>query len=193
MDTEINEANERSSALDLEHLNRSPDISLSGALLIFYTGVASKFTHTLFSKQVQHFLEHNRFAQHLIAFILLLVTMILIGGVTKIDRAILYSAVGYAWFILSTKLDAHWNIMILLTILIAFLYEIQLNEQDKLTLKDPVLSKDKKDEIIIRNSNYKTYFIYTVLGLTVIGSGLYLRKKILQYDGNFDLMTFLFY
>lgn len=167
--------------------------SLATALLIFYLIVASNFTEGLFSKQLRTAFQQSRLAQHIIGFIMMLVIVMLIGGVTETDRALLYAGVGYVWFILSTKLDAHWNIMILLILLFAFLYESRLNERNRLTLADPALSAEEKQMVIERDSSYKTYVVLAILGVTLVGTGLYLFKKTDQYGGSFDPVTFLFY
>ena len=52
---------------------------------------------------------------------------------------------------------------------------------------------DNEKEIIINDyNNHKMYVIGAIIGLTVIGSTLYVNKKGVQYGGAFDTMTFIF-
>ena len=168
--------------------------SLARVLLIFYVIIASNFTSNLFSKQLKTFFEESRLAQHLIGFIMMLVLVILIGGVNDTYRALIYSIIGYTWFVFTCKLDIHWNIIIILLMLFGFLYESKLNEKDEATLIDPNLTAEQKQTIIDNNSRYKMYIVLAILSVTIIGSVLYLNKKVDQYGGGkFDVVTYLFY
>lgn len=168
--------------------------SLLRALLLFYVLIASNFTGGLFSKQLRTFFEENRMAQHLIGFTMMLVIIMLIGGINNTYRAVIYSLIGYIWFILTTKLDVHWNVIIILLLLFGFLYESKLNEKERNIMSDSNLTEEEKQKIINNNFQYRMYFILAALLTTIIGSLLYLNKKVGQYGGGkFDLITYLFY
>lgn len=180
--------------LNILNQDGSQNISLLRALLLFYIIIASNFTGGLFSKQLRTFFEESRLAQHLIGFIMMLVIVMLIGGINDTYRAVMYSLIGYIWFILTGKLDIHWNIIIILLLLFGFFYESKLNEKEQNTLKDPNLTEEQKRVVINNNSKYKMYVVLAILSVTVIGTLLYLNKKVDQYGGGkFDLVTFLFY
>lgn len=167
--------------------------NLSRALLLFYIIIASNFTGDLFSKQLRTYFEENRIAKHLIGFIMMLVVIMLFGGITNTYRALLYAIIGYTWFIFTGKLDIHWNIIILLMMLFGFLYESKLNEEDQNAMKDPNLTVQQKEAVINKNSTYKTYIVLSILGVTAVGTLLYLNKKVEQYGGGFNIVTYLFY
>ena len=168
--------------------------SLLTALLVFYVIIASNFTNGLFSKQLKTYFEESRLAQHVIGFIMMLVLIILIGGTTNIYRALIYTLIGYTWFIFMTKLDIQWNIIILLLLLFGFLYESSLSEKEQNALKDPNLTEEQKNNIVEANNQYKTYIILLVLAFTAIGGFLYFNKKVGQYGGGqFDPITYLFF
>lgn len=182
----------------MENLNtlvqNTSNISLSRALLIFYIIIASNFTSDLFSKQLRTFFEESRLAQHLIGFIMMLVIVILVGGINNTYRAVIYSLIGYTWFIFTTKLDIHWNIIIILIMLFGFLYESKLNEKEQSALNDPNLTEEQKNNVISTNSQYKMYIVLAILSVTIIGTIFYTNKKVEQYGGGqFDLVTYLFY
>lgn len=118
----------------------------------------------------------------------------LIGGINNTYRAVIYSLIGYIWFILTTKLDVHWNVIIILLLLFGFLYESKLNEKERNIMSDSNLTEEEKQKIINNNFQYRMYFILAALLTTIIGSLLYLNKKVGQYGGGkFDLITYLFY
>ena len=168
--------------------------SLLTALLVFYVIIASNFTNGLFSKQLKTYFEESRLAQHVIGFIMMLVLIILIGGTTNIYRALIYTLIGYTWFIFMTKLDIQWNIIILLLLLFGFLYESSLSEKEQNALNDPNLTEEQKNSIVETNNQYKTYIILLVLAFTAIGGFLYFNKKVGQYGGGqFDPITYLFF
>ena len=178
----------------MENNNILQNFSISRALLLFYIIIASNFTKGLFSKQLRTFFSENRLAQHLIGFIMMLVLIILIGNVTDTYKALFYSLIAYTWFIFTTKLDIHWNIIIILLMVFGFLYESQLNEKQTNALKDPNLTDEQKNNIIKENSKSKIYIIAIILAVTIIGTVLYVKKKDIQYGGaQFDIITYLFY
>lgn len=168
--------------------------SLVKVILIFYILIGSNFTPNLIGKQLKTFLNENRIAQHVIAFIMLLVLIMLIGNVNNIISALAYTTLGYLFFIFTTKMDIQWNIIILLALLIFFFYDNLLVEKENITNNDVNLLLEEK--IKVKNSNNKTK-IYVSIGIfiiTLIGVYLYLTKKEVQYGGGkFDLITFLLY
>ena len=91
-------------------------------LFIFYILLAST-NSDLLGKQFKTFVEENRLARHVIAFITLLTIVIMYGNLSSIAQAVAYSLIGYSVFIMSTKLDVQWNIIILMLLLGGFLYE----------------------------------------------------------------------
>lgn len=172
----------------------SPYLSLTRALLLFYVIIACNFTGDLFSKQLRTFIQNNRPAQHVIGFILMLVIIILFGGVTNTYHAILYAIIGYMWFILTTKLDIQWSIIIILLMLGGFLYEATINEKERKALLDPNLTEEQKEQIIEAGTQRKTYILLAILSVTIIGALLYANKKVEQYGGGaFDVITYFFY
>ena len=174
-----------------------PNISLTQALLVFYIIIASNFTDGLFSKQIRTYFNENRVAQHLIAFIMLLVIIILFSGQIQLDNAIFLTIIGYSWFILSQKMDGHFIVIIILLLLFGFIIDMKLSESDKVTLADPNLTEQQKQEIINTHYNYRVYYLLLIFAVTIIGVALYMNKKVVQYgggsSGKFDLTTFLFY
>ena len=161
--------------------------------LLFYLVIANNFTENLFSKQLKTFFQENRYAQHLIAFIMMLVFIMMFGGVKKIEQGIFYAIILYFWFIFTTKLDVQWNLIIIFLLLFGFIYESKLNEKEVQIDDDESLSNKEKDSLNSSNRLNKFYVLMSILLITVIGSSLYIKKQEVQHGGGFDLMKFLFF
>jgi hypothetical protein len=171
----------------------STNISLSRALLIFYIIIASQFTTGLMGKQMRNFLEESRIAQHLVGFILMLVLVMMAGNVTEVGKAVLYSIIGYVWFIFTTKLDIQWNLIIIIMLFVGFVYETNMIKKEQDIQKDHILTSSEKDKIIETNSHVKTYMVGGILLVTIIGTLLYANKKQEQYGGGFSTLNFFIY
>ena len=180
--------------IDLGNLDKKMgNISLSAALLIFYISIANQYTGDLMGVQLKEFLRENRIVQHIIAFVSLLVLIIFIGKIYNLETALLYAGIGYAWFILTTKLDIQWNMIVLFMLIIGFMYECRTLDKESSVSSDTVLTKNEKQNIIDTHNNNKTYIVGGIMLVTVIGFALYSNKKMVQYGGSFDLVKFFLY
>ena len=168
------------------------ELTLSRALLFFYLIVASNFTKNLYSGQLQEYIEKSRVAQHIIGFILMLVVIISFGGVSDITKAIGYTIFAYVLFIFTTKLDIHWNLVILLLLVIGFLYESKIFNREKLLDNDESLGEREKSEIRFQNDTIKIVLLVALVFVTFIGTFLYSNKKITQYGGEFSTIKYIF-
>jgi hypothetical protein len=170
-----------------------PGVSLSKVLLVFYLLITTNFTNNFVSKQLKSFFEENRLAQHTIAIISLLVLITSIGGVVDTKNAVMYTIIGYVWFLFTTKLDIHWNIAIILILLSGYLFENNLDNKAKLLDGDKVLTDDEKKGINNYNNKVKMFIVGGAMTVTIIGTLLYSNKKQVQYGGGYDPLTFLLY
>lgn len=168
--------------------------SIAKVLLLFYVIIASGYTQDLMGKQLRTYLSQNRIAQHIIAFIMMLVLIMIVGGVTDLRKAGVYTIIGYLWFIVTTKLDIQWNFIIILALLAIFFYENNIDKNEVVVINDENLSS-KEIAVIQNNNEYnKTTVVICIITITVIGSLLYLLKKNDQYgSGDFDIVKFVFY
>lgn len=172
----------------------STDSSLARILLVFYMILASGYTSNLLGKQFKSYIKENRIFQHVIAFIMMFVLVIIIGGVTDNLKAVMYSVFGYIWFLFMTKMDIQWNIIIMGGLLLFILYENNSNN-DKKYMEDSGLFEEEDIEKADRNNGFSQNYIYIgILSLTMLGIYLYLTKKEGQYGGGqFDIVKFMLY
>lgn len=171
----------------------SSQTSIAKVLLVFYLIVASNYTDNLIAKQLKDFLDNNRLAQHVIGFLTMIVLVTLVGGVVDTRSAIVYSLIGYVWFIFSTKLDIHWNVVIITLLFVGYMYENSLGVRERQILDDPNLTAKHKREAIDKNNRYKTWIVGSVILVTIIGTIMYSHKKHGQYGGGYDAFTYLLY
>lgn len=177
---------------NIQHINSS-QTSIARVLLIFYLLVASNYTDNLMAKQMKEYLNSNRLVQHFIGFLTLIVLVTMVGGITDTRSSIIYSLIGYTWFIFSTKLDIHWNIIILTLLFIGYMYENSLVIKEQHILNDPNLTEHQKIDIINRCNTYKTWIVGSIMTVTILGTIMYTNKKQVQYGGGYDLFTYMFY
>jgi hypothetical protein len=163
-------------------------------LLIFYLLIGNSALHPLLSKQWNKMLENNRLIQHLIGFITM-ITLVTLMGEGKMDNftILTYSAIGYLWFIFSTKLDIHWNVIVMILLVIAYLYENSLLIKENESKSDKVLNDEEKNFIKQKNCSRRTYILLGILGVTLLGVFLYSHKKEVQYGGGYSMLNFLLY
>jgi len=166
------------------------NITLSKALLLFYIVVAGNFTKNLFSGQLKDFLE-QRWAQHTVGFITMLIIVMEFAGISKPTSAIAYSIMAYGWFILTTKLDLHWNFAIIGLLIFGYLYEYKMDKKEIATKNDPVLDEENREKILKKHKSTKTIIAMSIFIVTVLGTAQYLFKKKGQYGGGFDLDKFI--
>lgn len=177
-------------ALNLKYLGKT-NISLSTALLFFYLFIGSSYTKDLTSGQLHDYVKSNRLAQHVIGYIMMLILIINIGGVTDVSKANVYSLISYSWFILSTKLDIQWNLAIFGLLVIGFIYETTMVDKEKRSLTDQALDDETRKRIKKRNAKMKSSIVIAIMAVTLVGTLLYKDKKLLQYGDKFDTYKFI--
>jgi hypothetical protein len=170
------------------------EFSLLSSLLIFYLLIFNSSSSELMGKQMKTYIKDNRLAQHVIAFIMMFVLIILVGGFNNVEQAVLYSILAYVWFIFTTKLDIQWNVMTVCILLFGFLHENKMILKEKSSDDDDTLTQNDKNKIKQKNIKIKKYTTIAAISVTVIGTLLYGNKKTLQYGGGeFSAIKYLLY
>src|SRR3990172_6176459 len=152
---------------NLNYMEKS-SLSLSKAVLLFYLLIANNYTNKLLSGQITEFIEKNRYAQHVIGFITMLVIINIFAGVTDPVIATLYSAVAYLLFIITTKLDLSWNLLIIGLMILAFLYESTMMDKEVRSETDQALQEEDKEKIRQRHNKVKSMVVVAILIIAVI-------------------------
>ena len=160
------------------------------SLLIFYLLISSSSLHNLLSKQWKNTLENSRIAQHTLGITTFL-TLILLCEKTTIAKSLLYTIIGYLWFLIITKNDLSC-IVIIISLLIGFVIfaNMMQNKVNDITT-DKVLSDNEKSNLCNNIEKKKIYCIIGMIVVSIVCSILYSNKKELQYKQNFNLGSFL--
>lgn len=188
--TEILSVESKSTWFNIQDINSS-QTSLAKVLLIFYVLVASSTTDNLMSKQIREYINDNRYMQHILGFLTMIVLVTLVGGVVDNRTAIFYAFVGYIWFIFSTKLDIHWNMIILVLLFIGYMIENNMSVRETEIKADKTLTNDQKQKLIKDDMMYKNWIIGSVLMVTIVGTLFYSQKKHEQYGGGYDVFAYI--
>jgi len=170
------------------------NISIVKILLLFNVLISGSLLQPLLSKQWNEMVKENRIIQHIIGLTTMITLVTLIAeGHSDYLHIIAYSLAGYLWFLLSTKMDIHWNIMIMVLLLGSYLYENSLKVRDNKTDADKVLTEEEKNIVKNKNGDKKMYVVIGTLAAILYGVYLYSGKKEVQYGGGYSLVNFLLY
>lgn len=169
-------------------------ISLTKTLLIFYLLIGSSLLQPLLSKQWNHLVAENRPIQHIIALTTIITLITLLNDTLPLTTILPYSLFIYFWFLLSTKLDIHWNLIFAILLLLTYMHENKLkNEKHRITT-DKILSDQEKKVATHTLETHKKYALAALILLVGAGTSMYCQKKQVQYGGgSFDPVKFLFY
>jgi hypothetical protein len=162
-------------------------------LLIFYVLAASNYTHNMFSKQLKEFLKDNKMAQHVISLLAMIVLTSTVGGFTDNKKILIYAVFGYLWFVFSTKLDIHWNIVILAILVVGYFYENSLDNYELELQNDKNVSEYKKIIIEKQDDINKLLILVAAIGVTAVGTFMYSNKKQIQHGGSYDPLIYFLY
>lgn len=168
------------------------DSSLIKALLLFYVIIGSSLIQPLLSKQWRNFVEDNRLVQHIIGITTLLALIILFSDNLDNFQILQYITLGYLWFLFSTKLDLHWNIVVTLLLLCLYVNNNKIKQKNTNIVNDKILSNDEKIVLLQKNDKNILYFVFIFI-ITITGTYMYSNKKEIQYGGGYSLINFLLY
>lgn len=171
----------------------NPNVLLK-VLVVFYILIGSSLIQPLLSKQWRNLVENDRIIQHIIGITTLIaLTTLLSDGKMDNMTIVIYSIIGYLWFVFSTKLDVHWNIIIMILLVVAFMHYSSLQQANQIVLSDKNLLPEEKLKITHKNTIDSLFFMLGIFVVTIIGVTMYSNKKEIQYGGGYSLINFLLY
>lgn len=173
--------------------------SMAKILLLFYLIIVKSYNKHLLGKQLQRFIEDNRLVQHAIGFLTLFVLISFESDVSgtspnlSIPEALMYAIVGYMWFLFSSKLDLHWNLIFIVLLIGAYFVDHNMRIHEDEVRRDPSLTKKQVYDIVTRNNAWRATIAAMIVVVTIIGTVLYSDRKSEQYGGGYDVFTYLLY
>jgi hypothetical protein len=154
------------------------------AIVTLYLIIAANFMVPLFSCKLQSALEESILLRHLTGFL----TMVFFVRLTSTSKPTFLnllssSAIVYAWFLATTRMNLElWIVaaLIAMSLFLIYIYETTIDQD-----------KEKKTSIETLLPNIKRGLIQGLVVVTVIGVILYMGEKRLEYGKKFDLYTFI--
>lgn len=142
--------------------------------------------------QTKTFINNNIYMQHIIGFVTLFVLITLIDGNIDTSTALIYTLIGYIWYIFSTKMDIHWNIIIIIMLFIGYMIENNNKIRKKEIITDTMLTNEQQ-QILLNNINrYDKILLIFIICITFIGTLFYNHKKQIQYGQYYDNIVYFF-
>ena len=173
---------------NIQDINSS-QISLAKVLLIYYLFALSS-SNKLISKQMREYINDTRYIQHVLGFLTMIVLVTLVSNIDTRD-AIFYAVIGYVWFIFSTKLDIHWNIIIIILLFMGYMFDNSMKNRVNEIKLDKTLSDEQKLFLIANDIYIKNLIVGSVMIITILGTLFYSYKKHEQYGGSYDIFTYI--
>ena len=182
-----------------DHLERDTQskTSIAKIVLIFYLFAMLGQSNNLIGKPLRRFIDDNRIFQHFIGFLVIFVLLSWDGGLfgngsLSIRDALIYSIISYTWIIFSSKLDAHWSLILLGVLLGIFVLDSHFKRLEDDARNDQNLNDDQRLEIMHQNNLFRTWLTSIAILITIVGTFLYSDRKHEQYGGSYDVLTYLF-
>lgn len=167
--------------------------SLIRALFIFYF-MMLEFSQNTFTKSVRNNILSDIFCKHLIKCINLIIILRYILKISDIDKLMLNTCILYILFIILSKIEYEWSLIIIGIFIIYFLMDTKMEYCDILNRKiDNILNDEEKIKIQKKHNINRGIIIFILIAIMIIGCGSYGKKKIVQYGGKFDLIKFIYY
>ena len=138
------------------------------------------------SHQMTNIMSNNRLFQHVMTFIMLFV-LLSINKKTSLTNDIMISVFLYILYVLSTKLDLHWTLLMLALLFGAYIYyTYNVLDYDDKNIDDYIKKQHcQKQEL------YKKYIIGAIIIIVISGTLFYNNRKIQQYGGNYDFYKYI--
>lgn len=163
-------------------------------LALMYILIGSNYTKELYSGQLATFISSNRTAQHTVGLLTIMTILIFLSSNTSGTTLELVSGsiAAYTLFLLTTKMDLQWSIMVIFLMLMILLIEKMYRDKELLMQSDTSLNEADKKNITYRHNIFRSGLLGSLLLVTGIGSYFYLTTKQGQYGGGFSTVDFLF-
>ena len=162
-------------------------------LLILYLSQLSGLTNNTLGKQLKEFVYSNRLIQHIINLVFLFVLISLFDQGISLNNIIISGISIYFIYLLTTKLDLQFNLIILTLFIVYYFYKRELDKKDNRINKDNDLNILLKNSLVNIDENKYNLFGLTILSLLVYCVYIYMNRKSVQYGGGFSYSKFLMY
>jgi len=159
-------------------------------LTLYMLQLSMLSTNTL-GKQLREFTSENKLAQHIVNFVTVMVLLSIYDTSKNTISLLRDSTFIYFLYILTTKLDLQFNLIIITSLLMLYFYKREINIREQRIINDFELSSDIKNNIIGKNENIFNLYNMTVLCILIYFVYIYFARKNIQYGGGFSYSKFI--
>ena len=174
---------------------------VNASLFLFYLALGTAWMWNVLPPDLITLFNENRTIQMVFAYLAMVFTIDLYNPSANKSMigTLLYSALLFFWFILTSKLHLKSNLVIIGILFVSFLL-FKYNEMNKERLTE--LKNDKKSHFlqqeavknhISRIAHIQQFCFFVVVMITLIGNGFYLKEHYNQYykkdKGLLDFIT----
>jgi chromate transport protein ChrA len=150
------------------------------SIFILYLLISTNFTAELLGCSLQKALN-NIYLKHLLGFMTMFVFVVISNNDLEIMnpfKQLLYTMLFYGIFLLTTKMDFKWWIVLIIGLFV--IYILQLYKNKKIT------KNEEKEQF----ENYQKYLTYFIGGVIFLGVLVYYGKKKAEFKSEFNDFTF---
>ena len=162
-------------------------------ILVLYLIQLSSLTSNTLGKQLKEYVETNRISQHIINLMFLFVLISLVDKNMGILNIAINAITIYLIYLLSTKLDLQYNIILLLLILIYYLYQRENESKNNRIINDGDLDNETKKFLTLLDHNKQNIFGCALIIFLFYFTHVYFKRKNIQYGNGFNYSRFLLY
>jgi len=166
--------------------------SIAKVLFVFYVLLLLGNANKLLPHQTKDFFDKDRYAQHFLGIATFFVLITMMVDDISMNEAFVYTLLGYTWFIFSTKVDLHWNLIMLILLFAVYVYEQNAKVYTDNMENDRVLTIEEKQKQKREINKTKIWMSSSLILITVLGTYFYSTKKHEQYGGGYDILTYIF-
>jgi hypothetical protein len=160
-------------------------------LLALYLVQLTSLSNNTLGKQLKEYTYKNRTFQHIVNLVFLFVLISMVDSKSGINQVAVNSLGIYFIYLLSTKLDLQFNLLILGLIIVYHFYTRELKNKKNRIINDSEINNTLKETIVNLDNNK-----YMLGGIGLVGVLIYLvylygTRKNVQYGGGFSYSKFL--
>lgn len=163
------------------------------SIMIFYLMMSASYSRPILGKQYKQYIQDNRLIKHLITFLTIAVIISMTSETLTNIEVLQYALLAYVIFILTTKVDIHWNVMLVLLMIVFYFIERDYSMKIKENELDTSFDSETRLEYINNAKKYKYFYLTVLVAVFSTGTYLYNNKKMGQYGGGYDPVHFFFY
>ena len=156
--------------LDLDKIINPLGTILTSSLLLLYFFNSQSSAYKLFPKDIINLIDTNKFIHHIISFFTLLIIMSVIVKESR-KKILVYSLIGYIWFLLTLKMSSIWLCILLFVLGASYFTNIFIKDKEEqlMMTQDDIITKCEKDLLLSKSKKIRTIFISLAVLTTFIG------------------------